>query len=153
MCSLGKYARRLFLELFLIPTQLCSSVKELRGSWKCSSFLLYCQCVFIKTRPWKCSSCSSFLLCSVFLRARPRRLLEMFLIPVPLYVPQGKTSEALAKLILLQATEATLVFLDEDGNITKEENIPVHLVQRGDILRVDFNFYHSSYIYGLLFLN
>ena len=49
---------------------------------------------------------------------------------------QGKTSEALAKLMSLQATEATLVDMDKEGNILKEENITIELVQRGDILRV-----------------
>ena len=109
--------------------------------------MIVCHCVFLR------EICSEALFGAfphsysiVFLGEGAQRLLEMFLIPALLCVPQGKTSEALAKLILLQATEATLVFLDEDGNITKEENIPVHLVQRGDILRVDFNFYHSSYI-------
>ena len=36
----------------------------------------------------------------------------------------------------LQATEATLVDMDKEGNILKEENITIELVQRGDILRV-----------------
>ena len=49
---------------------------------------------------------------------------------------QGKTSEALSKLMSLQATEAILIDMDKEGNILKEENITIELVQRGDILRV-----------------
>ena len=49
---------------------------------------------------------------------------------------QGKTSEALAKLMSLQATEATLIELDKEGNLIREERLQVELVQRGDLLRV-----------------
>jgi P-type Cu+ transporter len=49
---------------------------------------------------------------------------------------QGKTSEALAKLMSLQATEAVLIELDKEGNIIREDKIKIELVQRGDILKV-----------------
>uniref|UniRef100_A0A669R484 Copper-transporting ATPase 2 n=1 Tax=Phasianus colchicus TaxID=9054 RepID=A0A669R484_PHACC len=49
---------------------------------------------------------------------------------------QSKTSEALAKLISLQATEATVVTLGPDHTIIREEQVPVELVQRGDIVKV-----------------
>ncbi|XP_012519541.1 PREDICTED: copper-transporting ATPase 1 isoform X2 [Propithecus coquereli] len=56
-----------------------------------------------------------------------------FLLCVPV---QGKTSEALAKLISLQATEATIVNLDSDNILLSEEQVDVELVQRGDIIKV-----------------
>ncbi|GAB0180190.1 copper-transporting ATPase 2 [Grus japonensis] len=49
---------------------------------------------------------------------------------------QSKTSEALAKLISLQATEATVVTVGPDHSIIREEQVAVELVQRGDIVKV-----------------
>ncbi|XP_007943420.1 copper-transporting ATPase 2 [Orycteropus afer afer] len=52
------------------------------------------------------------------------------------HVAKSKTSEALAKLMSLQATEATVVTLGEDNIIIREEQVPMELVQRGDIIKV-----------------
>ncbi|XP_069842350.1 copper-transporting ATPase 1 isoform X2 [Dendropsophus ebraccatus] len=52
------------------------------------------------------------------------------------HVAKSKTSEALARLISLQATEATIVTLGPDNSVLNEEQVDVELVQRGDIVKV-----------------
>ncbi|XP_030903580.1 copper-transporting ATPase 2 isoform X3 [Melopsittacus undulatus] len=52
------------------------------------------------------------------------------------HIAKSRTSEALAKLISLQATEATVVTLGPDHSIIREEQVAVELVQRGDIVKV-----------------
>nr|KAF6460043.1 ATPase copper transporting beta [Molossus molossus] len=52
------------------------------------------------------------------------------------HVAKSKTSEALAKLMSLQATEATVVTLGEDNLIIREDQVPMELVQRGDVIKV-----------------
>lgn len=49
---------------------------------------------------------------------------------------QGKTSEALSKLISMQSSEAILADVDGELNISDERPIHVGLLQRGDIVKV-----------------
>nr|7SI3_A Chain A, P-type Cu(+) transporter [Xenopus tropicalis]7SI6_A Chain A, P-type Cu(+) transporter [Xenopus tropicalis]7SI7_A Chain A, P-type Cu(+) transporter [Xenopus tropicalis] len=52
------------------------------------------------------------------------------------HIAKSKTSEALAKLISLQATEAAVVTFGANQIILREEQVAVELVQRGDIVKV-----------------
>jgi Cu+-exporting ATPase len=52
------------------------------------------------------------------------------------HIAKGKTSNALSKLLSLQAVEGCLVKLDEHGNIIVETVLDVKLIKRGDLIKV-----------------
>uniref|UniRef100_A0A7N8XI26 Copper-transporting ATPase 2 n=1 Tax=Mastacembelus armatus TaxID=205130 RepID=A0A7N8XI26_9TELE len=52
------------------------------------------------------------------------------------HIAKSKTSAALAKLMSLQATDATVVTLGPNHSIISEEQVAVELVQRGDIVKI-----------------
>eukprot|EP01132_Coremiostelium_polycephalum_P002605 gene2605-3229_t len=51
-------------------------------------------------------------------------------------IAKGKTSEAIKKLMSLQATKAILLGVDINDQVIEEKEIDIELVQRGDLLKV-----------------
>ncbi|KAJ6933592.1 hypothetical protein NC651_008861 [Populus alba x Populus x berolinensis] len=49
---------------------------------------------------------------------------------------KGKTSEAIAKLMDLAPGTATLLTLDDQGNVIREEEIDSRLIQRSDVIKI-----------------
>lgn len=49
---------------------------------------------------------------------------------------KGKTSDAIAKLMDLAPETATLLTLDEEGNVTNEEEIDSRLIQKNDVIKI-----------------
>lgn len=51
-------------------------------------------------------------------------------------IAKRRTADAIRKLLSLQADKATLLEKDETGQYTKEKEIDINLVQKGDIIKV-----------------
>ncbi|KAK3034567.1 hypothetical protein RJ639_033813 [Escallonia herrerae] len=49
---------------------------------------------------------------------------------------KGKTSEAIAKLMDLTPETATLITVDEKGDVTSEEDIDCRLIQKNDVIKI-----------------
>lgn len=49
---------------------------------------------------------------------------------------KGKTSEAIAKLMNLSPETASLLQLDDEGNVVKEEEIDSQLIQKNDVIKI-----------------
>ncbi|XP_055821491.1 probable copper-transporting ATPase HMA5 [Solanum dulcamara] len=49
---------------------------------------------------------------------------------------KGKTSEAIAKLMNLTPEAASLLQLDDEGNVVKEEEIDSQLIQKNDVIKI-----------------
>ncbi|OLS20386.1 MAG: Copper-exporting P-type ATPase A [Candidatus Heimdallarchaeota archaeon LC_2] len=49
---------------------------------------------------------------------------------------KGKTSEAIKKLLSLQAKSAIVLSLDDKGKVIEETEVPLELIQKGDVLKV-----------------
>lgn len=49
---------------------------------------------------------------------------------------KGKTSEAIAKLMDLAPETATLLTLDEEGNVIREQEIDSRLIQKNDVIKI-----------------
>lgn len=49
---------------------------------------------------------------------------------------KGKTSEAISKLMDLAPETATLLTLDEEGNVTREQEIDSRLIQKNDMIKI-----------------
>jgi len=50
----------------------------------------------------------------------------------------------------LQATEACIIEMDKEGAIVKSEDIPVELVQRGDLLKVRLWFWYIAVYFSII---
>ncbi|KAH9775615.1 putative copper-transporting ATPase HMA5 [Citrus sinensis] len=63
-------------------------------------------------------------------------VLRAALSPYFIVLAKGKTSEAIAKLLDLAPETATLLTMDEEGNVISEEEIDSRLIQRNDVIKI-----------------